>query len=103
MLALASSASAVSAAYASGPMRGQDARNIFNGTLMLHSGYLDQPFCDVVPSGRWVCTVRIQPRDTTPSHVISPFAPSRAPRADVASFWSDNAGASWSAPVPIEQ
>ena len=71
--------------------RGSDSRNLFNGTLMLQSAYLDQPYCDIMPtSGRWVCT--ITDNDQTEGHAGE----------HVAAFWSDDLGASWSTPVPVE-
>jgi hypothetical protein len=67
-----------------------DPRNLFNGTLMLHSGYLDQPYCDVMSHGRWICTVTAGAgsEGSTAEHVQA--------------IWSDDAGASWSNPVAIE-
>ena len=67
-----------------------DSRNLFNGTLMLRSGYLDQPYCDVMPSGRWICT-------------ITASASAEGGKGEhVAALWSDDSGESWSRPVTIE-
>ena len=67
-----------------------DSRNLFNGTLMLRSGYLDQPYCDVMPNGRWICT-------------ITASASAEGGKGEhVAALWSDDSGESWSRPVTIE-
>eukprot|EP00662_Eupelagonemidae_sp_cell21_P046760 gene46760-57391_t len=53
---------------------------------MLHAGYLDQPYCDVMRSGRWVCTVTYGAggEGGGGEHVVA--------------IHSDDAGANWSAP-----
>jgi len=67
-----------------------DSRSLSNGTLMLRSGYLDQPYCDVLPSKRWICT-------------ITGSAGAEGSKGEhVAALWSDDAGKSWSKPVPVE-
>lgn len=72
-----------------GPPR--DPRDIRLGAVMLASGYLDQPYCAVMPgSGRWVCTVTAAP------------AAEGGGGEHVSALWSDDAGVRWSAPVQIE-
>ena len=76
---------------AGSPHAGTDSRNLFNGTLMVESGYLDQPYCDVVrASGRWVCTItgNAKPEGSSGEHVSA--------------LWSDDQGATWSTPVAVE-
>jgi hypothetical protein len=68
-----------------------DPRDIYNGTVMLHDSYLDQPYCDIIPStGRWVCTVtdNSKPEGSMGEHV--------------ACIWSDDEGRTWSKPVSVE-
>jgi hypothetical protein len=64
---------------------------MFNGITMLHDGYLDQPYCDVIPStGRWICTItdNVKPEGSAGEHV--------------AAIWSDDNGKTWTKPVSVE-
>lgn len=72
-----------------------DPRNICDGTTMLESGYLDQPYCQHDaqrggPSGRLVCLVTSQRAHEggNGEHVVS--------------ISSHDLGATWSAPVVLE-
>ena len=63
---------------------------MFNGTMMLAEGYLDQPYCGTLPSGRWICTITGNSR------------PEGSPGEHVMALWSDDYGASWSDTVSVE-
>ena len=68
-----------------------DPRNIFCGTLMLQSGYLDQPYCVVNPAtADWTCVLcqTLNHEGGAGERVIS--------------IVSEDGGATWSDPVPLE-
>jgi hypothetical protein len=67
-----------------------DPRDIRNGTVMLTAGYLDQPYCDKLSSGRWVCSITYDDKGEGGSgeHIVA--------------FWSDDKGTTWSKPVTVE-
>eukprot|EP00040_Diaphanoeca_grandis_P019268 m.101663 g.101663 ORF g.101663 m.101663 type:complete len:791 (+) comp27342_c0_seq1:36-2408(+) len=68
-----------------------DVRSIANGTVMITDGYLDQPYCYTYPkSGRWLCTITGSTglEGSKGEHIMSIF--------------SDDLGATWSAPVSVE-
>lgn len=88
-----------------------DPRHIANGTVMLRSGYLDQPYCVVLPprsssvmgqqhwqqqqqhrrrQPRWVCTV------------TGSTGGEGSHGEHVQSLWSDDAGRHWSQAVTVE-
>ena len=66
-------------------------RNIYNGTLMLAYGYLDQPYCQVnAANNEWTCITTASPQHEGGSgeHMISQV--------------STDEGRTWSAPVFLE-
>ena len=68
-----------------------DPRHIANGTEMLRRGYLDQPYCVVLPAPhRWVCTI------------TGSSGGEGSSGEHVQSLWSDDGGRSWSKPVSVE-
>eukprot|EP00038_Savillea_parva_P004161 m.134704 g.134704 ORF g.134704 m.134704 type:complete len:790 (-) comp11396_c1_seq4:1552-3921(-) len=67
-----------------------DPRDINTGTVMISAGYLDQPYCDVLSSGRWICTITYD------------SAHEGGAGEHIAALWSDDVGATWSAPVSVE-
>ena len=67
-----------------------DPRDIRNGVPMLAAGYTDQPYCAVSPNDRWVCVV------------TASMGGEGSAGEEVYSVTSDDHGASWSAPVVVE-
>ena len=67
-----------------------DVRNVASGTSMLKLGYLDQPYCDKMPKGRWVCTITgsLGAEGSSGEHVMA--------------IWSEDKGVTWSKPVSVE-
>ena len=67
-----------------------DPRDIRNGVPMLAAGYTDQPYCAVSPNDRWVCVI------------TASMGGEGSAGEEVYSVTSDDHGASWSAPVVVE-
>ena len=67
-----------------------DPRHIANGTIMLRAGYLDQPYCVVLQSQRWVCTI------------TGSTGGEGSHGEHVQSLWSEDGGRSWSHAVTVE-
>ncbi len=67
-----------------------DPRDILQGQLMVEDGYLDQPYCTILATGRWVCTITANSK------------PEGSDGEHVSVLWSDDRGASWSPLVHVE-
>jgi len=83
------------AAACNGMYSAVDPRNIYNGTLMLRTGYLDQPYCVVLNATssspeRWLCTITGSTggEGSSSEHISSLFSPDQ--------------GHSWSKPLALE-